>query len=111
MASQSGYLETEKNIIQNICLPNNCVYARNNGRCGTKYPDEAVIDFAGDGCQTAAQRNPSDISSFTDQYTSVIPGVMTREGFTPFSAAAITKAEHQAGMVSVQGKVIFPESK
>lgn len=82
-----------------------------SGRCRTKYPDEAVIDFATGGCQAAAQRSPSDINSFDDLSLSVIPGKITREGFTPFSMNAITKADHQAGMVNVQGNVIFPTSE
>ncbi len=111
MASQPGFLETEQAIIQNICLPNQCVYARQNGRCGTKYADEAVIDFAGDGCQMAAIRDPSNTGLAEINNMLIIPGMMTDIGFTPFQSKTITGREHQAGMKNVNGRVIYPSGK
>ena len=107
MASQPGFLETEATIIQNICLPNKCVYARTDGRCGTKYADEAVIDFAGDGCQTAAVREASSTGLVYIKDMFVIPGSMTEQGFVPFQQEAITGREHKASLTSIKGKVIY----
>lgn len=108
MASQLGYLETEEAIIKNICLPNRCVYARSDGRCSTKYSDEAIIDFAGDGCQTAATRDPSDTGLVDIDNMCIIPGTMTAKGFTPFQEKPITRREHQTSLINVEGKIIYP---
>lgn len=111
MASQSGFLETEAAIIRNICLPNKCVYAREDGRCGTKYADEAVIDFAEDGCQMAAVRDLSSTGLVEIANMLITPGMMTDKGFAPFQSETITGREHQAGMVNVNGRVIYPSGK
>ena len=114
MAGRPGYSETEANLVRTICQPHGCVYSRprtdKNGepRCGVKYKEEAVVDFTGDGCMTAAQATKGD---------HVIPGVMTREGFTPFpGAGGMTRKDHQSRLDSEfyppenWGKVVYKSS-
>ena len=117
MAGRPGYVETEAILIRTVCQPNNCIYSRSrthkNGqpRCGTKYEEEAVVDFAGDGCMTAA------VPASDGDPGHIIPGTMTHDGFTPFpGAGGMTRRDHQSRLDSEfyppedHGKVIYKSS-
>lgn len=85
MASTSGIEELTKAsaIIGTVCKTHGCVYARARTgygekeapfECRVKYDNHVIVDFSGDGCKEAGIAGPSS--------DTVIPGTMTREGFT-----------------------------
>ncbi len=96
MTGRPGYKETEANLIRRICQPKRCIYSQRRTddegqpRCGTKYSEEVVLDFAEDGCMTAA------IAASDGNPDHIIPGTMTSDGFIPFpSAVGMTRSDHQ----------------
>lgn len=107
MGELVAYLQDESAAVNGICKPNGCIYAVRQ-ECTAKYSDEVVTDFAGDGCFSAAIRaadTPSEVRVRLDQSRKalderiregVIPGTMTRDGFTPFPGVnpVITPSEH-----------------
>ncbi len=90
MASTGGIeiITAASHLIETVCKPGGCIYARTREGyaekeapwdCSVLYEDHVVENINGDGCQSAAIRNPDQNLS---EFGTLIPGTMTKEGFT-----------------------------
>lgn len=99
-------------LITTVCKPNGCVYARTREGyaeneapwdCSVLYGDHVVENLNGEGCQSAATRNPNQNPK---EFGTLIPGTMTKEGFTKHDGRAPLSWESHR--VEVMGFPTYP---
>ncbi len=91
MASTGGIeiITAASHLIKTVCKPGGCIYARRREGyaekeapwdCSVLYEDHVVENINGDGCQSAAIRNPDQNLR---EFGTLIPGTMLSVFTTP----------------------------
>ena len=105
MASTGGIkiITEASHLIETVCKPSGCMYARRREGyaeevapwdCRVLYENHVVENLEGEGCQSAAIENPSRNPG---EIGTVIPGTMTRNGFTKHDGRApLSRRGHEA---------------